>query len=118
MPVGDEKAYQIASQYIGLMERAEEGFACIEREPYEIYRALAEMISSFIEFGKIQMSVRNYFADDEQVLKGIDGFSSVIQQVEQLGGRFTEDNMKQTLIPAFQRWKASQITALEPYMSH
>ncbi|HEU5139249.1 MAG TPA: hypothetical protein VFT51_04700 [Bacillales bacterium] len=119
MPVEDEKAYQLASRYILLMERTEEGFACFEsRDPHEMYRALADMISSFIEFGKIQVSVREYFADDEQVLSGIDGFSKVIQQVEDFGGRFTEENLKETLVPAFRQWKALQMTALAPYMSH
>jgi hypothetical protein len=121
-----EAQYDFLTRYLDLLATVEEGFHFVhERYSEANYgqgdQLLSDIIGAFVQFNASNVTMGSIFSEDEEVIKQLDQFQAVVNQVTSLEGVFTEERDKRvrfvsnTLIPTYLSWKESVEIKLEKY---
>jgi inhibitor of KinA sporulation pathway (predicted exonuclease) len=118
--------FEMIQKYAALLDTIEEGFAYIE-ESFTNYErtqgdeVLADIFTAFARIIETNIQLEQLFAAEEEIVRGLQLFTDVLDEALQLDGKLDDPNFKQQAIqqklsPAFQAWKLVMQQALKKYI--
>jgi predicted Ser/Thr protein kinase len=121
-----EAQYDFLTRYFDLLATVEEGFHFVhERYMEENFgqgdQLLSDIIGAFVQFSSSNVTMDSIFSEDEEVIKQLDQFQVIVDQVARLEDFFNQERDKRvqfvsdTLIPAYLSWKERVEITLEKY---
>jgi hypothetical protein len=122
----NEAQYDFLTRYLDLLATVEEGFHFVqerylERNYGQGDQLLSDIMGAFVQFSSSNVTMCSIFSEDVEVIKQLDQFQAIVDQVASLEGLFTQeqDNRVQfvsdTLIPTYQSWKENVEKRVEKY---
>jgi hypothetical protein len=121
-----EAQYDFVSKYFDLLATVEEGFLFVqerymERNYGQGDQLLSDIIGAFVQFNSSNVTMDSIFSEDEEVIKQLDQFQTIVDQVANLEEVFNQERDKRvqfvsdTLIPTYRSWKENVEKRLEKY---
>lgn len=122
----NEAQYDFLTRYLDLLATVEEGFHFVrerylERNYGQGDQLLSDIMGAFVQFSSSNVTMCSIFSEDVEVIKQLDQFQAIVDQVASLEGLFTheQDNRVQfvsdTLIPTYRYWKENVEKKVEKY---
>ncbi|MES1046890.1 hypothetical protein FOA22_20750 [Heyndrickxia oleronia] len=118
--------HELSKQYVDLIFTVEEGLEYVvssfsDYERTEGDRILNYIFSAFIKIAESNQVLLKIFNNNPSILKAIEGFQSVMQQVLKLEGQLHDPNEKELIIregifPLFVEWKNTIQKELQPFI--
>jgi hypothetical protein len=121
-----EAQYDFLTKYFDLLATVEEGFLFVqerymERNYGQGDQLLSDIIGAFVQFSSSNVTMDSIFSEDEEVIKQLDQFRAIVDQVARLEDFFSQELDKrvhfvsETLIPTYLSWKGRVEITLEKY---
>lgn len=117
---------ELSKQYLDLIFTVEEGLEYVvssfsDYERTEGDRILNDIFAAFIQIAESNQVLLKIFNNNPSILKAIEGFQEVMQQVLKLEGHLHDPNEKELIIregisPLFVEWKNTIQKELQPFI--